>query len=163
VAIIVPGSGDPGTSGWADSVAAWINARVPVFNISSTSSSTTTTTEVKDTNVGDLTFTVADASAWYRVTYTARANADATSTIDIRIRDGGASSPTNASTQIGGGSIFIGAATTGATQVEAKSTLQFTVGTHIIAGFYVRTAGTGNVFVGTATGGQRILSVELIS
>lgn len=162
--IVIPAVGDTGTAAWADSVANWINARTPVFNQSSAAQSTTTSTEVKDAGVGDLTVTVTDATAWYRVKYIARINSSvANDLVDIRIRDGGGSSPTNTSTQITGAEMGVSVGGTGGNNVTAEQLVQFTVGTHTLAGFYVRAAGTGNVNVSQASGAQRVLSCEQIT
>lgn len=162
--IAVPAVGDTGTAGtFADAVANALNNRVPVFNQSNAAASTTTTTEVKDTNVGDLAITVTDATAWYVVKYICRGNSSVTSDqMDIRIRDGGGSSPTNVSTQLAGASLQIPVGGSGGLQVTAEQYVQFTVGTHTIAGFYVRTAGTGNVNVSQAGGAQRVLSCQQV-
>lgn len=165
MAITVPAANSTGTSAWADSVANWINARTPVFATNTTNSATTTTTEVKDTGIGDVAITVTDATAWYRIKYIVRATSDAAATtMDTHVRDGGSSSPTNTSTLIAGASIYLAAATgAGACALTAEAIVQFSIGTHNLAGFFLRTAGTGNVSVTQSTGGQRILSIEQIT
>lgn len=152
------------TSVWGDAVTAALNSKVPVFN-QSTAATTGTTTELKDGGVGDLTVTVTDATAWYQIKYIARVQSTvANDVIDLHIRDGGSSSPTIASTLIAAGSQPVPAvAGAGATNLTVESYVQFTVGTHILAGFYTRTAGTGSVSVAQATGAQRVLSVAQVS
>lgn len=165
MAISVVAVGDTGTAAQFDSVANWINARIPVFN-QSTAATTTTATELKDGGVGDLTLTVADATAWYRVKYIARCQTDTSggTNMDLRIRDGGASSPTTASTLIAAQSIYLSvAAGPGSSGLTADGLVQFTVGTHVLAGFYAKLAGAGNISVSQATGMSRVLSAELIA
>ena len=152
------------TSAWADAITNWINARTPVQKLSTVATSTTTTTEAKDTQVGDLTLTVTDASAWYRITYEARLTTDAASAlVTIRVRDGGSSSPTNTSALIAQGSSLLSVAGgPGQVTQHAQSLRQFTVGTHNLAGFYIREAGTGNVGLLALDGGSATLSRFLI-
>lgn len=119
-----------------------------------------TTTELKDTGVGDYTFT-AVAGRQYRVVYQCRIQSTvANDKADVRIRDGGASSPTNTSTLRAGAEITIGSATGGEHLVVTQVLTGLAAGTHIIAAFYVRAAGTGNVNVSNATGQTRELYVE---
>lgn len=159
------------TSAFLNAMASWINARTPVFKTSTVATSTTTTTETKDTNVGDLTFVVSDATVWYRITYMVRMNTDSTtgaSLISATVRDGGASSPTNTSTLIGETSqVLTVAGGPGQVATAAISLRQFSVGTHNIAGFYVRSSGAGNVSLVALDGGgatlARFLSVEQIT
>lgn len=127
-----------------------------------TTTATTTATFVKDTAVGDLQFEVSDASVYYRLKYVARAQSSvANDDIDIRILDGGASSPTAASTTIVAGSQPVsGAAGAGAENLNVEAAILLSVGTHTIAAFYGRAAGTGNVNVSNSTGGIRQLSIE---
>lgn len=157
------------TSAWADAVTNWINARTPAFKTATTATATTTTAEVKDLPLGDLTLTVDDATAWWRITYAVRMNTDtATSLITARVRDGGAASPTNTSTLVGQTSqVLTVAGGPGQVSAVAISLRQFTVGTHNLAGFYIRDSGAGNVSLVALDGGSatlaRFLSVERIT
>lgn len=157
------------TSAWGDAVTNWINARTPVFATSGTASTGGTTTELKDTNVGDVTITVASATDWYRVTYACMINSTVSlDLIIVRVRDGGASSPTNTSPVVGQAQDFVQAAGgPGQRTVNAISLRQFTVGTHNLAPFYVRAVGSGTVNVVALDGGSgvvnRFLSIEKIT
>lgn len=170
MAITLIGVGAVITRNFLNSMATWINARTPVFNTSTTSTSTTTTTEIKDSQVGDVTITVSDATAWYRITYAVRMNTDTAggSLISALVRDGGSSSPTNASALVAEASnVLTVAGGPGQQSNVAISLRQFTVGTHILAGFFVRASGVGNVSLTALDGGSatlaRFLSVEQIT
>jgi len=118
-----------------------------------------TTTETKDDGVGDYAFTV-KTGHFYRVTYQCRARSSAAGDkIDVRIRDGGASSPTNTSTLRAGGEVGVNT-TTGDQLIVTQMLSGLAAGTHTLAAFYVRAAGTGNVNVDQATGQTRELYVE---
>lgn len=125
---------------------------------------TTSATEVIDSAVGTISFYVNDADDWYKIRYRARVQSDAApATIDMRIRDGGASTPTNTSTLVAGASCQVQATSgAGATTLVAEEIVQFAVGQHTLAGFYVRTTGSGNVLVGQSTGSRRQLTAEHI-
>lgn len=117
-----------------------------------------TTVETKDGGCGDYTFT-AVAGRRYRIKYQARARSTVVGDkVDIRIRDGGAASPTNASTLVAGAETSSGSTTGDDLKVDSAITLS--AGTHTIAAFYVRAAGTGTVTLDQATGQQRELYVE---
>jgi hypothetical protein len=127
---------------------------------SSTSALTATAAELKDTGCGDLTFTAVTGRK-YRVKYVARAAAvSATASVDFRIRDGGGSSPTTASTLLTGassGSLATGGAA--AVQLSPDEIISgLSAGTHIIAAFYASTAG-GTAQAAQATGQTRQLIV----
>ena len=121
-----------------------------------------TTGELKDGGTGDLSFYVSDPDAWYRVAYHSRINVSvAATTCDIRIRDGGASSPSNTSTPLAGYSICVNTAGgVGATGVICENYVQLAVGQHTIAAFLVRTGGTGTITQDSSNFDQRILTVE---
>lgn len=129
---------------------------------SAVTSATTTTTEVKDSNVGDYTFTAVSGHT-YRVKYQCRAASTvAQDKVDVRIRDGGGSSPTNTSTLVAGAETTIASASVALTEDLKVEQLMvgLSAGTHIIAAFFLRAAGTGNVSLGQATGQTRELYVE---
>ncbi|SRR6266540_2142627 len=119
-----------------------------------------TTTELKDLVVGDYTFT-AVAGRRYRVHFQCRLRSTvAADKVDVRIRDGVGSSPTNVSTLLTGAEGTV-AATTGGDDLKVEQTLLgLSAGTHIIAAFYIRALGTGNVTLDVATGQNRELYVE---
>lgn len=135
------------------------------YQTSTAATSNATTSAVKDGGPGDLAFSVTSTSTVYRVRYIARAQTDAaSSTVDFQIRDGGSSSPTNASPIVAAASTVLTiTAGAGAIALVCEGIGTFTVGTHTIAGFYVRTSGSGNITVAQSTGGQRILSVEALT
>lgn len=127
-------------------------------------SGTTTTAIAKDTAVGDVQFAVAEVNDWYRVSYLARVQSDAApATVDFQIRDGGASSPTSTSGIIAGASRQVtNTGGAGAQDLQCIGYVQFSVGTHTIAAFFVRTAGSGNVQANQSTGSKRMLIVERV-
>src|SRR5262249_11902395 len=133
-----------------------------LYNTSTSALSTTTTTFVKDTGCSDLAFSVLYANDFYRIRYIARANSDAaTTTVDFRIYDGGASSPTTSSTQIAGATMYLDiAAGAGTSQLICETVLQLSAGTHTVAAFYGRAAGTGNVKADQSASGARFLYAE---
>ncbi len=132
--------------------------------VSSTAGGTgVTTTETKDAT-GDLSF-VAVSGTTYLVSYLAVGRAGAAGHfMDVNIRDGGASSPTNASTQLAGVTVGLPAVTLTA-PVDFMKPLRcptdIAAGTHIIAVFYVRNANgtTTNVVQLEIAGVSRVLSV----
>jgi hypothetical protein len=131
----------------------------PIFTTGATSAASTGT-EQKDTDLGDYTFT-AKAGRLYVVHCTGRINSTvAGDQADVIIRDGGASSPTTASTQLTGRSYQIGNATGGQAVDLAHQRNNFSAGVHTIAAFYKRTAGTGNVVFRQSSGAVRDLWVE---
>jgi hypothetical protein len=154
------------TSAWGDAITNWINARTPVQATSNTVTSSTTTTEIKDSPIGDVTLTVTDATTWYRITYNGVVSTDTASAalVGLRVRDGGSSSPTNTSTVIANGLVTVGVATGGQGNVTCIATglKQFTVGTHNIAGFFLRVAGAGNITI-VAGSVPRYLLIEPIT
>lgn len=114
-----------------------------------------TTTETKDGGTGDLTFTAVEGRR-YRVYYRARAQTNAGGTsIVFRIRDGGGSSPTNTSTIVGASQTTPAGTGGQGEELEVNQTLtcatggsgidEISAGTHKVAAFYVRSAGTGTV------------------
>lgn len=118
-----------------------------------------TTTETKDGGVGDYAFT-AVAGRRYRVHYTCRADSSADQdAMDVRVRDGGASSPTNASALVAGAEIKQSGTAGGQHVCIAQLMLGLSAGTHTVAAFYVRALGTGTVNVTQATGQTRELYV----
>ena len=120
----------------------------------------TTTTEVKDLGVGDYTF-VAVSGRIYRVTYNARCQSTvAADKMDCRVRDGGASSPTNVSTLIAGSEVSCNITAGGEHLLMTQILTGLSAGTHIIAAFYLRVVGTGSVTVSNSTGQVRELYVE---
>jgi hypothetical protein len=122
------------------------------------------TTIGKDDPVGNITFE-AVAGRSYLVRYTTRCQTSAANTtMDVQIRDGGASPPGTASPVVAAGSkplVIAGGA--GADQLVVEQTLScpldLAAGTHTLAAFFRRTAGTGTVVVDTAAGQLRELSV----
>jgi hypothetical protein len=113
---------------------------------STTTTSSTTTTEIKDSQVGDYVFT-AVSGRQYEVHYSGRAQSDAgATTMNVYIRDGGGSSPTNASTLLAADSIYLGGAGgAGGTSVTLCQVVSgLSAGTHTLAAFFQRTAGGGN-------------------
>lgn len=127
---------------------------------------TSTTTDVKDTAVGDITFTAVSGRS-YRLKYKARAQAT-TGTVagDWNIRgNNSAVSPTTASTLLTAASI--GLATvggSGATDLMADAILacpgDIAAGQWTIAGFVHWAAGAGTITANQSTGQKRELSVE---
>lgn len=140
---------------------------IGVLNRSKTTSDTSavTTTETKDTQIGNIGFTAVSGRR-YQVSFSCRTSASANATtMDIRIRDGGAGSPTSASTILTAGSQYVvvsGGA--GQNQFTVFQTLDcpgdIAAGAHTIAPFYVRTAGTGSVFLSRANNQARELKIE---
>jgi hypothetical protein len=110
---------------------------------------TSSTTETKDTSLGDYTFT-AVAGRRYRVTLSSAimSGTVAGDWFAIRIRDGGASSPTSASTFIGGMTFHPKVSNT--TASRENGTMSCTIntlsaGTHTLGVFMQRTGGTGTM------------------
>ncbi len=164
--IAVPAVGDPGAASWAGQVAGFANQLLQAYAGSVSVLATTTTTFVKDTGCSDLTFVVTDATSVYRLRYSAGAFTDANgTTVSFRILDGGSSSPTAASPAVAGGTIYLAAALgAGSSLLIAETVQTFTVGTHTVAAFYGRIAGTGNVAANQPTTGQtRLLTVEKLT
>ena len=128
---------------------------------SSQTSTAATGTEVKDTQVGDVAFTVV-AGRKYRVVYHGRCeSATGSNSIDLRIRDGGASSPTTANTCVASasaGTVAVGGPDFIDTRAEALL-VGLSAGTHTIAGFVAETTGSGTVRAGQASAGTRELIV----
>jgi hypothetical protein len=114
--------------------------------------STSGSNPLKDTDVGDLTFTAVSGRN-YRIRFDAGWRADtATATMDVTVRDGNGSSPTSASTAIAGSSAFIAAATgAGRTNFPVERTVScpgdISAGTHIVAAFYARITGAAGSVV----------------
>lgn len=124
---------------------------------STAATSSITTTETKDAGCGDLTFT-ALLGRRYRIFYRARCQTNvADSAIVLRVRDGGGSSPTNTSTIVAASQVTPnGTGGAGDEQTvnqiltcvaSPSATDEIAAGTHKVAPFYVRTAGTGTVSV----------------
>lgn len=117
-----------------------------------------TTTETRDSVLGNYTFT-AVASRRYRVTLSGCAinTSVAADRYNWNIRDGGAGTPTNASTVVASGSTVVTATGTAGRMTQAMSaTFTPSAGTRTLAFFLVRSSGTGT---GTPTG-TRELYVE---
>lgn len=138
----------PGTYEWYNG-SAWValNQRLmatPV-NTSSTGTVTSGTTETRDAVLGNYVFT-AVAGRTYRVTIAQLIgnSSVANDQYAIRVRDGGAVTPTAASTLIGE---TVWLCTTGGTggrsQIPFQRTFTATSGTHTLAMFAVRLSGTG--------------------
>lgn len=114
--------------------------------------STSGANPLKDTDVGDLTFTAVSGRN-YRLTFSSGFRSDtATATMDVTIRDGNGSSPTSASTAIVGTSAFIaGTGGGGRTNFPVEKTVScpgdISAGTHIVAAFYARSTGTAGSVV----------------
>lgn len=123
--------------------------------------SATTVSEARDSNLGNAVFT-AVASHKYRVRAVIRGLCDAASTMDVKIRDGGGSTPTTSSTLLTAGTIqMVNSGGTGSiTLVVEQIITGLSAGTHTLGVFFVRTAGSGNVSLTQATGSMRQLSVE---
>jgi hypothetical protein len=142
-----------------------INAFQTWFVSSGAAGTGVSTTETKDAS-GDLTF-VAVEGYTYEVAYSARAlGVSAAHYIDVRVRDGGSSSPTNASTELAGTTVPCATSTSlgsGFTLVKPLDCPDdIPAGTHKIAVFYVRNssgATTNNVQLENA-GPHRRLSVS---
>jgi hypothetical protein len=134
------------------------------YSVSDSNMGTTTTTFVKDTGCGDIQFTVPAATIVYRLRYTCRPLADANgSRVDLHINDGGASSPTNASTTVAAGNVYLAlSGGIGSISTVVENITTFTAGTHTIAAFYARGTGTANVTVDNPSAGKRVLSVEMM-
>src|SRR6266536_5406483 len=129
----------------------------PVF---SSTSPGTTTTEAKDTQLGDYVFT-AKAGRLYRVMCSGRLGSTvAGDQGDLRIRDGGVSSPTTGSTLLTAASAQFNNASGGQQVVIGHQRNNFSAGVHTLAAFFARTAGTGNVTFSTAGGQSQVLYVE---
>lgn len=139
---------------------AGVNTVTKVAYASGAGSSSSTTGEIKDQQVGDLSFT-AVAGRKYRIKWVGRVQSvSGAAGVDIRIRDGGASSPTNVSTQrVGASGSIQSAGGAGAHQVIAEQTVSgLSAGTHTIAAFVAATTG-GAVLVSEASGQLRELVV----
>jgi len=129
---------------------------------------TTTTAETKDTtfpNSGDLTFT-AFTGRQYRISLMSRYNSSAAlDEMEARIRDGGSSSPTTASTLLFSYPENLPAAG-GAGQPSKEIVGYFNcpadiaTGTHTLAVFFVRTGGVGNVSLPGSASQPKHLVVE---
>ena len=144
-------------------VANALNNGMPTFSQSG-AAQTATATEAKDTGVGDIVLTVTSATVWYRIKYKARLNAvGGAINGDLRIRDGGAASPTTTSTLLTGASSELPAA--GVPQdTVAEQLVQFSVGTHTLGGFYAKVTGAGtSVNADNATGQLRLLEAEQVT
>lgn len=134
------------------------------YATSTASLSTTTTTFIKDTGCGDIVVVSPSATqVYWRVRYVARPQSDtAAATVDFRIYDGGASSPTTASTLLTGASMYLdGVGLAAASMLECEEIVTLSVGTHTLAAFYGRTNGAGNVRPAFPTG-PRLLSAEML-
>ena len=134
-----------------------------VGNVSTTTTSTTgISAEAKDTNLADVTFT-AIAGRRYRVTVNLRIQASVgPTTVDIRVRDGLASSPVVASAQLAGWSAQINTAGgPGASSLTFTAVLVgLAAGTHKLGVFAARTSGTGLITLDLSGGGKKELYVE---
>lgn len=126
-----------------------------------------TTTETKDAS-GDVIFTAVEGYD-YQVTYTATSiSGGAGAIVVVNIRDGGASSPTNASTNIAGTVAYMAASGfAGQAPVNVVRTLNcptdISVGVHTIAAFYVRSgSGAATTVQLEVAGPNRQLSVQRI-
>jgi hypothetical protein len=120
--------------------------------------STAAAVETKDTNLGDYQF-VAISQHRYRIMCHGRLQLSIAGQADLIVRDGGAASPTTASTQVAAASEQI-PNTTGGQHVYIGKEKSFTAGTHTVAAFYKQTAGGGNCSFGQAAGETRQLWVE---
>lgn len=123
-----------------------------------TSAATTTSTEVRDTTLGNYVFT-AFAGRRYRAcldgaTVALGAAADIAL---VRIRNGGASTPTNASTLISQGTTAPGETAT-SIALPMGNTFVPGAGTVTLAAFYMRVSGTGNVVL---AGQRELYAVDL--
>ena len=125
---------------------------------STNAASTAAAVETKDTNLGDYAFT-AIAGRRYKVMCEGRLGLTVAGQADLRIRDGGAVSPTTASPQVAGASAQV-PNTTGGQNVTVADPQTFTAGVHTIAAFYIQTAGGGNCTFSQAGGTNRKLWVE---
>lgn len=137
--------------------------RIPrgiMANPTSTSSdgtSTTGTTEVRDAVLGNYVFTSAGTSRRYRVTLSgATVISTTTNRIAVRIRDGGASTPTTSSTLLAEGvAKNTTAGASGRQGITCSATFTAAAGTRTLSTFYV------GIDSGTVTaGGTRQLYVE---
>lgn len=145
-----PVYGDIIDPAWAALVDAAVNAHetllasmprgcmaTPVSTSSNGTATAADTVEVRDTALGNYTFT-AVANRRYRVHYHgALANSGTVNCrMVVRVRDGGASTPTTASTLIGETSAYVTeTSTSGRTQCDLVRTFTTTAGTHTLAVF----------------------------
>lgn len=130
---------------------------------SSNGTASSGTTETRDAVLGNYVFTVpTSAAAWrYEVCYNnAKINASVADDLyEFRIRDGGASTPTSASTLIAAAAAPVHVAGgSGQPTVLVRGTWVPTAGTHTLSVFLVRLAGTG---VGTPIAPTTGISREL--
>ena len=107
------------------------------------------TTETRDAVIPTYTFTSLGTTRRYRWTYSGVVlnGSVASDTFVLRVRDGGASTPTAASTQVGRDIAYSVSAvgTPGRQTFNATGTFTAAAGTRTLAPFLLRTAGTGVV------------------
>ncbi|HEX4502184.1 MAG TPA: hypothetical protein VH187_13690 [Scandinavium sp.] len=154
---------DVANKGYVDAVP--VNYKLVAY-VPSTSVQPVTSGTLKDTGIGDVTVNNIIPQAYYRVRYIARAQYDAgtATNCDFQIRDGSKASPTTASLIIAGATIYLAApGGPGSSQLICEGIVQWSdTGPHIIAPFYAKTVGGGNVTVAQSNGGYRMFTVELI-
>lgn len=147
---LIVGAIDDATNNIAERLDALPKGLIARSRSSSTvTNSSTINTPLKDGGVGDVAF-VAVSGRNYRFTYKARCRCDTTAvqTMTISIRDGNASSPTSASTELENTAIQIQSTQgVGATGEVVFRTLtcpgDISAGTHTLAAFYTRTVNNG--------------------
>jgi hypothetical protein len=138
----------------------------PAPKKSGTSTGNIVGTEVKDATIGDYQFR-AFPGRQYRICANIRIQADAVPTaVDVRIRDSGsASSPSTGSTLLVAISDSVGVVggSGASSRLIQKPITGLTASIHTIALFAVRTAGSGNVILGSPAGETKDLWVEDIT
>jgi hypothetical protein len=106
---------------------------------------TSGTTETRDAVLGNFAFTSAGTTRRYRVTWTGQLGVSvANDLFVVNLRDGGASTPTAASTLIARGQKrFTQSGGTGEETMVVTGTFTASAGTRTISAFTVRSSGTG--------------------
>lgn len=169
----MPTSFSAGYEPSADDYQAMLDALNALVNLTSptgtTSNGTTTsgTTETYDAVLGNYIFSVPANSGglWrYEVCYTGRLQGSVNGdTYELRVRDGGASTPTNASTQVGNTGVYVPlAGGAGTFSVFVRNTFVFSAGTHTLGLFLIRTNGTGTATSLAPTSANRELYVRFV-
>lgn len=140
---------------------AWGIVAPPIATASS-ATATSGATDTKDVVIGDYTFTaIANRRYVCRLGSMLISSGTANDLFQIRIRNGGASSPTNASTTVAGTQAFVGVAGgPGQAGTPALGGFSLAAGTATLGLFLARVAGTGPGTLVAAVGLNRELWVE---
>lgn len=131
----------------------------------SNGTATSGTTETRDAVLGDYSFTVpAVGAAWrYEVVCVGRLQTTVADDLyECRVRDGGASTPSSSSTQVGGYSLPIHGTGGNAPSFTLRNTWVPGSGTHTLSLFVLRTGGSGVATPLAPSGLNRELFVRLV-